>query len=375
MADNGTGQEKTEEATPKRLQEAQDKGQVARSRDLGTMLVTVGGSGGLILLGGYMGSGVMGVMRERLRMDRAEIFDSTLMLPALLSNIVDGVVALAPFFGLLTVSAIVGSVALGGWSFSGKSITPDFSRVNPLKGLKRLFGARAVVELMKALAKFAVVAASSTLLLNYYSDELLALAVQPLSRAANNAAALFFWLFFAMSSTLALIAAVDVPFQLWDNARKLRMTRQEVKDELKETEGNPEVRARLRGLQLEASQRRMMEDVPDADVVVVNPTHFAVALKYQLGSRGAPRVVARGADLLAFKIRQIATQHHVAIFSAPPLARALYHSADIGKEIPVELYIAVAKVLAYVHQIRLAASGNAHVEKPFTDFDVPEEFH
>jgi flagellar biosynthetic protein FlhB len=241
---------------------------------------------------------------------------------------------------------------LGGWSFSPEALSFKPDRLNPLSGLKRIFGPKGLMELVKALAKFLVVSLVAILYLWTQSDHFLNLGREPFQQAMAHAGWLYGMSFLAISSALLLIAAIDVPFQLWDHSQKLKMTLQEVRDELKETEGRPEVKSKLRQLQQEMAQRRMMEDVPSADVIITNPTHFAVALKYRPGEMAAPLVVAMGQDNIALKIRQIGAEHGVEIFEAPPLARALFAHGRIGEPIPAQLYYAVAQVLAFVFQLQ-----------------------
>jgi flagellar biosynthetic protein FlhB len=285
----------------------------------------------------------------------------------------DALWSLAPFLVLVSVAALLGPIALGGWSFSVKSLGFKWEKLDPIKGLGRIFAWRGLMEFLKTLVKFAVVSLIAGFLLWQLADHLLALSNEPLKQAIAHSAQLIGWSFFGFSSVLILLAAADVPFQLWDHSNQLKMTRQEVKDELKETDGRPEVKSRIRNLQREMAQRRMIEEVPKADVVIVNPTHYAVALRFDYKMK-APTVVAKGADLIAFQIRKVAQNHTVTVFSAPPLARALYHSTELNKEIPVGLYVAVAQVLAYVYQLKSAQNGEGVAPAEPTDLPIPKEF-
>jgi flagellar biosynthetic protein FlhB len=273
----------------------------------------------------------------------------------------------------LFVVALLVPASIGGWSFSTKSLAPNLEKLDPIKGLGRIFGWRGLMELAKALAKFLLIAAVAGALIMYMAPQLLQLGDEPLRRALAHAGGILGLSFVVLSAALIVIAAVDVPFQLWQHAKQLRMTRQEVKDEFKETEGRPEVKGRIRQLQREMAQRRMMEEVPKADVVVTNPTHFAVALKYDR-KMNAPKVVAKGVDLVAANIRGIAEQHEITMFEAPPLARALYYSTDLGQEIPAGLYVSVAQVLAYVYQLKTAHGAGETAPAPPADLPVPDEF-
>lgn len=372
MADE-TGQEKTEEPTAKRIREAREKGQIPRSRELTTALVLLAGSGGLYFLGGDLGGGIADLLRDGLSPDPARIAEPAFIVHSLGAQILRALWVLVPLFMILVVVAVMAPLALGGWMFSGKAVAPKLEKLNPLKGLGRIFGPRGLVELAKALAKFVVVGGMAVVLLRELVDDFIGLGRAPLGPAQAHAFELVGSAFLALSATLILIAAVDVPFQLWDNRRKLRMTRQEVQDEFKETEGRPEVKGRIRSLQREMAQRRMMGEVPKADVVITNPTHFAVALAYDRGGRGAPVVVAKGVDLIAVQIRKVAGESGVAVVEHPLLARAVYYTAELDSEIPEALYMAVAHVLAYVYHLRKARSEGAVEPDPPTDLPVPED--
>ena len=372
MAENDSAQEKTEEATPKRLREAREKGQVPRSRELNTMALLMASAGALIGFGPMMLEDMITLFESGLTVTRTEIFDVTAMARLFTNGILQGFVVSAPLLIVGFAVSLLAPIALGGWSFSPESIAPKLEKLDPIKGLKRVFGWQGLMELVKALAKFVVVATVAALLLWGLAEEILTLGEEPVQQGLAHASRIVGWAFLSMSAVMILIAAIDVPFQLWNHARQLRMTHQEVKDEFKETEGRPEVKSRVRQLQREMAQRRMMEEVPKADVIVTNPTHFAVALKY--GRRmNAPRVVAKGADLVAKNIRNVAGEHGVPLFEAPPLARALYYSTEIDQEIPGGLYVAVAQVLAYVYQLKNVSRGGAEPEPP-SDLPVPDEF-
>jgi len=373
MADDKNGMEQTEQATPKRLRDAREEGQVPRSRDLNTLLLLLAASGGLVSFGGHLAGGLTSQMSSSLSLQREQIFDPKLLQPYLGNVLVEVLLTFAPFLLLLFMVAFVAPMLLGGWVFSPKSLTPKISKMNPIKGFGRIFSMRAPVEAVKAFAKFLVVAVISALLLYASADDLFLLGAEPVKQALGHTAAIIGWSFVALSAVLIVIAAVDVPFQIWEHAKKLKMTKQQVKDERKQTEGNPENKSRIRAVQRQMAQQRMMQDVPTADVVVTNPTHFAVALRYDKEGSGAPVVVALGADLIAGQIRKVALAHDVTIVEAPPLARSLYYNAEIGGEIPAGLYVAVAQLLAYVYQLRaVRMPGHELPEKP-EDFPIPED--
>ncbi len=372
MADSNTGQEKTEEATPKRQQDARDKGQVARSRELSSMVLLLAASGGFLMIGDQLVIDIMALMHESFTSSRVDLMDETSMTRFFEDAVGKTLIALIPFFAILMAAAFFSPMALSGWSFSTKALAFKWDKLDPIKGLGRVFSVKGLMELFKALAKFMIVMAIAYLLLSSQYELFVMLGVKSIEPAIAQAGNLLVWAFIALSSAMILIAAVDVPFQLWDHARQLKMTRQEVKDEYKQTEGNPEMKRKVREAQLAMSEKRMMEAVPVADVIVTNPTHFAVALKYDQLNMRAPIVVAKGKDLVAMKIRSLAQSHNVPLLEAPPLSRALYYHAELNDEVPAGLYLAVAKVLAYVYQLRQKQSrfGEALV---MDDLHIPDD--
>lgn len=373
MAENQDGQEKTEDATLKRQEEAREKGQVPRSKELTTMAMLLMAATGLSLMGERMIAQLGDIMRLGLVVERARIFDRWSVIELFGQAISMALLMLLPFLALMVVTAITAPVALGGWSFSTKSMGFKIEKLNPISGLKRIFAVRGAMELVKALAKFLLIGLIGAMLLWHYLPQLMSLGRENPALGLAHAGQILAKSFLILSASLVLIAAIDVPFQLWDHAKNLKMTRQEVKDEQKNTEGKPEVKARVRTLQREIAQRRMMSEVPNADVVITNPTHFAIALRYNADSMAAPVVVAKGVELIAGQIRTIAAAHEVPVFEAPPLARALYYSTEIEQEVPAGLYLAVAQVLAYVFQLRATARGGP-VPVPPADLPVPDDF-
>ncbi|HKJ95736.1 MAG TPA: flagellar biosynthesis protein FlhB [Gammaproteobacteria bacterium] len=370
--ENENGQEKTEDPTPKRRKDAKEKGQVPRSRELNTTLAMLAAAGSLIVFGHHMFEGLTSMLEQVIRHAGRFAFDPNAPVRLLHTAIGDGLLTVLPFVLVMFVVSLVAPVALGGWSFSGKSMAPKFEKINPLKGLKRIFGTSGLVELGKALAKVVLVGVIGAGMLWMQRDDFRTLAGESLRSGMAHAAHVFFGTFFVLAASMILIALIDVPYQLWSHNKKLKMTLQEVKDEMKDTEGKPEVKGRIRQLQQQMAQGRMMEQVPTADVVVTNPTHFAVALKYDQIHMRAPKLVAKGTDLTAQRIRELAREHRVPLFEAPPLARALYHTTDLDREIPAGLYLAVAQILAYIYQLRRAGPGRARPARPQPE--VPEEF-
>ncbi|PKM31709.1 MAG: flagellar biosynthesis protein FlhB [Gammaproteobacteria bacterium HGW-Gammaproteobacteria-11] len=368
-----SGQEKTEEPTEKRLKESRDKGQVPRSKELNTLAVVMFAAVGLIMLGPAMVANLLNLMAFNFTLERQSLYATDSMGMHLLASVGIGLDVLAPLFIVLLIAAIGGPILLGGWLLSLKSMAPKFERMDPLAGLKRMFSLKALVELLKALAKFLVVLAMALLVLRLNQKELMALSNEALPDAIEHSAWILGQALLLLASSLILIAAVDIPFQLWDNKQKLLMTKQEIKDEYKDSEGKPEVKSRIRQLQREMAERRMMGEVPKADVVITNPTHFAVALKYDPLQAGAPVLVAKGADFVAQRIREVAAEHNVVVLESPPLARAVFYSTELEQQIPSGLYLAVAQVLAYVFQLRQYRAGQGKAPGPMPKPDIPEE--
>lgn len=356
MADEQDFEDRSEDASPQRLRQARERGEVVRSRELTTAAVMSAGAASLLFLGAGLATQMRDGMQAALRIAAVDPLDVDIVQRfAERSMDVFGVVL--PVLLATFLAAMTAPMLLGGWNLSLQALQPDFSRLDPIKGFARVFSTQGFLELLKSLLKFVTVALVAVLLLWQWRHEWLGLGLEPTASGIAHAGRLCLWGLLWMSLVLVLIAAIDVPYQLWSYHRRLRMTREELKREHRENEGRPEVRAQIRRMQQEAARHRMMEAVPQADVVVVNPTHFAVALKYDDKRMRAPRVVAKGVDLVAAAIRERATDSRVPILSAPPLARVLYRSVDIGEEIPAVLYAAVAEVLTWVFQLRRHREG------------------
>ncbi|WP_166222419.1 flagellar biosynthesis protein FlhB [Pseudomonas atagonensis] len=370
MAESESGQDKTEDPTEKRKKDSREKGEVARSKELNTLAVMLAGAGGLLVFGGMLAQDLLELMRMNFTLTREVIMDERSMGTFLMHSGKIALVAIQPVMITLLLAALLGPIALGGWLFAAGSMAPKFSRMNPGAGLKRMFSMKAIVELLKALAKFFIVLAVALVVLASDVDDLLRIAHEPLDQAIIHSVLLVGWSTLWMACGLILIAAVDVPVQIWESMKKLKMTKQEVRDEHKDQEGRPEVKQRIRQVQREMSQRRMMAAIPDADVVITNPTHYAVALKYDADKGGAPLLLAKGSDFLALKIREIAVANNVILLESPALARSIYYSTELDEEIPGGLYLAVAQVLAYVYQIRQHRAGKGKRPDPLKD-DLP----
>ena len=375
-AEAETGGERTEEPSQKRLQDARDRGQVPRSRELTNFATMIGGSAALIAVGGSLATRLSQMMRHGLTIDAQTLGDPDGMMTSLGDACTSALSVLLPVFASLVGLVLLASLLLGGWNFSVRAMAPDFSRLSPLAGFKRLFGLRGATELGKALLKCAVVGGVCAGVVSWTFRDVMALAHMEPRAAIGRGAGLVAWSFLWLCASLALVAIVDVPLQLFQFKRMLRMTRQELRDEAKESDGRPETKQRIRQMQQTLARRRMMHKVPTADVVIVNPTHFAVALKYDPNKMRAPRVLAKGVDLVAQNIRRIAQENRVPVFESPKLARALYRSTDLNKEIPAGLYAAVAQVLSYIFRLRtLNPTVAARVARPnpqvSTEFDDP----
>jgi flagellar biosynthetic protein FlhB len=351
MAGEDDGQDKTEEPTQKRLADARKEGQVPRSRELGGAAMLGLSVGLLFLIGPGLTENVAAWLAEALSPPREELLrgDPVMRTGQLLVSLFWHALP------LMLVGALAGALAplvLGGFNFSGKAMAPKFSKLNPINGLKRLFGVEGSVETVKAVVRVSLIAAVGWFTLNAQMPELLTLMSEPLPRAAAHGVSMALWLLAYLTAALIFVALIDAPFQMWNHRRQLKMTRQQLRDEFKQTEGSPELKARVRRVQQEIANRRMMEAIPTADAVIVNPTHYAVAIVYSAGKMRAPKVVAKGVDLVALTIRELAERHRVPIVEAPPLARALYRDCQLEQEIPVRLYAAVAQVLGFVYQLK-----------------------
>ncbi|MGZ3182353.1 MAG: flagellar biosynthesis protein FlhB [Telluria sp.] len=368
-----SGEERTEPASPRRLEQAREEGDVPRSRELATFGVLMTAGAGLWATGGSLANKLAETLHSGLALDREQVFNSDVLLHRVFTDIGSVILACLPLAGAIMLVALASPLLIGGWLFSTKAFTPNFMKLNPIRGFANLFSTNALVELLKAIAKTIVVGAVAYVVVMSQKEAVLGLAVEPLNAGSAHLMDLLAMAFLFIVGGLGFVAAIDGPYQVWHYANKLKMTRQEVIQESKESEGNPQVKGKIRQLQREMAKRRMMANVPTADVVVTNPTHFAVALKYSEGQRGAPRVVAKGTDEVAARIRELAKEHNVALLEAPALARALYKHTEIDDEIPEALYSAVAEVLAYVFQLRsYMKNGGFYPDRP-TKLPVPPE--
>lgn len=364
--------ERTEPATPKRLEKAREEGQVARSQELTTFALLMVAAAGLVFLGADLMDKLLRIMKVGMQLERELAFQPDLMLIRFYELALEGLIAIAPLLFLLIIVAFFAPMLLSGWMISAKALMPKFDRINPIAGFGRIFSMRSLVELVKAIAKTIVIGGVAALIIWHNKEEVMALLTVPVDSGISQTGEYLAMSFLLTVGAMALIAVIDVPFQIWDHAKQQRMTKEEVRKEQKEDEGDPFIKARIRGLQREAARRRMMAEIPNADVIVTNPTHYAVALKYKSETMRAPTVVAKGVHLLAARIRELAEEHRIPILEAPPLARALYYHAELESEIPEKLYTAVAEVLAYVFQLRRYNEYGGNAPVPPADVPVPD---
>jgi flagellar biosynthetic protein FlhB len=368
--------EKTEAPSQRRLDQAREEGQIPQSRELGAFLVMAAGAGGLWGLSGWFVRHGSDMMRDGLTLDRQEAFDSNAIGMNLLSLGTEAVTTLIPFFIVTVVAALMAPILLtGGILFSPKALTFKFERLDPLKGVKRMLSWQSIAEMVKGILKTLLLGGIVWWVVAKERDNLFALIAQPLEAALPSFGVILIYAFIGFVAGLAVIALIDVPFQLWRYYEGLKMTKEEQRQEYKEMEGDPHLKARIRSQQREIARNRMMSEVPKADVVVTNPTHFAVALKYDREKMGAPQVVAKGMNLVAQRIRDVAGEYQVPVLELPPLARALYRHVEIGEGVPSALYTAVAEVMAYIYQLNAfmaAGAANLLPPEPLTAVAVPD---
>jgi len=365
--------EKTEQPSQRRLDQAREEGQAARSRELSTFSVLFAGGAGLWLMGSALSTQLVKLLRDGLTLDTTLAFNTDLLLPRLHTLSLEVLVSFLPLLLLLLVTAALSPLLLNGWIFSLKPLQPNLSKLNPIAGIGRMFSINSLVELGKAIAKSLVVGGIGAWAIWHNKDSVMMLVAEPLIAALPHLGYLLWMSFVTIMGGMFLIASVDVPFQLWEHNKKLKMTKEEVRQEARESEGDPQVKGRIRSMQREMARRRMMANIPTADVVVTNPTHYAVALSYSAKGMGAPIVVAKGSHLLAARIREIAITNNVPILEAPPLARALHKHTELGQAIPEALDNAVAEVLAYVYQLRRYRQGSGAMPDAPHDLPVPPQ--
>jgi flagellar biosynthesis protein FlhB len=374
MADSDSG-ERTEQPTAKKLADARKKGQLARSKELGTMFVLVGTAAALYIVGDALVAALSSIMKRAFSLTRDEVMDVHALYNIVLSSASELVTPILWLFAIVIVMAFIGNTLLGGFNLSVEAIYPKPNKMSPIAGLKRMFGPQAGIELIKSLLKFFVVATVAYLLLNGLFDDIIGLSQEAVPLNFSHAVSLLLGMFTTLTLSLIIIALIDAPYQVWNHTKQLKMTKQEIKDESKNSEGNPEIKSRIRRTQYEMSQKRMMAKVPEADVVVTNPTHFSVAIKYESETGKAPIVIAKGVDEMAMHIRKIAKEHKVEMIASPMLARSLYYTTEVDDEIPEQLFAAVAQVLAFVFQLAQYKKGKGKRPTPLAKrLSIPDEY-
>ena len=367
-----SAQEKTEQPTAKKLEKSREDGQVPRSKELSMAIMMVLGSAFLLMTGGTIIDDLSILLKSSLTIERELLMDTQHLPSVLLSTLVTGILSVMPFLLLTLVLALITPALIGGWLFSTKALGFKANKLNPLTGLKRMLGTQALMELVKALVKFMLVAGIGYLVVVSQIDHLLALGQMPLELAMQEGGTILLWAFFYICLSLMVIAAIDVPYQIYSHTEKLKMSMQDIKDEMKEMEGRPEVKAQVRQRQREMAMGRMLDEVTNADVVITNPQHFSVALVYDQTGSAAPIVLAKGQGEIAARIRELAQTQSVQMLRMPLLARALYFTSEINEEIPEGLFVAVAQVLAYVYQLNVVTPGIPQPQQP--NPEVPADF-
>lgn len=372
MADDN-GSDRNLPASQRKLEKAREEGQVARSRDLGHFAAIAAGGAVLVALAPKLTAWLQQILADALRFDHAASTNSDLMAQQLSAMGAKLLWVVIPLGAVMTLVAIAASMLIGGWNWTLKPLMPKFEKLNPITGLPRLFSKQQLVDAIKACCLALLLGAIGAFYLNSHIDAFGGVIAVPLPAALSQVGSIVLSGLLFLLLALALCAAIDAPLQRHMYLTRLKMSHQELKQEHKEIEGNSEVKAKIKVRMREMSRRRMLAAVPKADLVVMNPTHYAVALKYDDSKMAAPRVVAKGADLLAMSIRDTARANKVPVLQSPMLARALYAHADIDREIPAALFAAVAQVLAYVYQLRAALAGHAPMPGDVPAVHVPPE--
>jgi len=372
MAENEDGSEKSEEPTEKKKSKAKEEGQVTRSKELTTLLTLLASIIGLYFFAKQLAETAIKIFNKSFILTKEQIYDHSVLILTFRDTLYDAIWGLFPLLIVLTITGVYASIVLGGFNFTTKPLKPKLSKLNPISGMKKIFGSQGLIELIKSALKLSILGPIAVYFLWMFRDDIFALYDMAFIDAFYEVMKLIALQFFLVTLGMIIIAAIDVAYQIYTNAEKLKMTKQEVKDESKNAEGNPEVKGRIRAIQRQRHAQRMMEAVPTADVVITNPTHYAVALKYEQEKGGAPIVVAKGLDILALQIIKIAKGNDVSVVEAPPLSRSIYYHAEVGEEIPTGLYVAVAQVLAFIFQIK---NGDIYHQSKFDDkgMDIPND--
>ncbi|MFK5892733.1 MAG: flagellar biosynthesis protein FlhB [Pseudomonadota bacterium] len=370
MAENEDGTDKSEEPTDKKKSKAREEGQVVRSKELTTFLTLLAAIVGLYFFAQRLGDAASQIFRSNYVLTKEQIYDHSELILSVRDSLFEAIWALFPFLLLLAIIAVLGTIVLGGYNFTTKPLSIKPSKLNPLKGMKKIFGKQGLVELLKSSVKIFFLGAIAVAALWNFKSDLFHLYEYAFIDAFYKVMELIALQFFLVTLGMIVVATIDVIYQVYTHKEQLKMTKQEVKDESKNAEGNPEIKSRQRAIQRQLAMQRMMADVPTADVVITNPTHYAVALKYDQDKGGAPLVIAKGVDIVALQIIKVAKGNDVSVIEIPPLSRSIYYYTEIGDEIPAGLYVAVAQVLAYIFQLK---NGDIYYKTPFdaSGLDIP----
>ncbi|MCG7584412.1 flagellar biosynthesis protein FlhB [Photobacterium sp. OFAV2-7] len=372
MSDNSS-QDKTEQPSEQKLRKAREEGNLPRSKELVTALMTLGAALLLNAFSGALAEMFQVITTLNMKLPKSAAFETEYMLKHLGISLKSMLLAIAPMLGLLVLITILANIVRGGWNVSGKAAQPKLSKLNPISGIKRMFSTKSLAELIKSILKVTLISATLYLMLSNNLTQIAMLQRLPLTEAILQTVDLLWQGLFSFGLALLLIAVLEMPYAGWEYTKQLKMTKQEVKEEHKNSEGKPEVKAKIRQLQRQMSQRQMMKTVPQADVVITNPTHYAIALKYDLDKAGAPFVLAKGVDQVALQMQQVARQHERPIVEIPALTRAVYYSTNEWQEIPAPLYVAVAHVLTFVFQMEQYKQGRQSHKPEFPQVTIPKE--
>jgi flagellar biosynthetic protein FlhB len=363
--------EKTESASPRRLEKARESGDVPRSTEFSTFFILLSGTLAIWLIGSSLVKNLQAGLGQTLNFGIIKELNSAEMFLGYQSFLIDLGIVFLPLLGIIFIAAVGAPLLIGGWTFSAEKLIPNFTKLNPIKGISNIFSVNSLVELLKAILKTLFIGFAAWLLISSQLDSIFSLLTKSIQESSTSQGYIILWCLTFMVISLSVVSMIDVPYQIYQYTEKLKMSRQELRDESKETEGNPEIKAKIRAQQREMSRRRMMSKVPSADVVITNPTHYSVALQYPDNSNKAPIILAKGQGEVALKIRELARENNIEIVEVPPLARALYKHAELDQEIPSALFTAVAQVLAYVFQLRIyKKQGGLQPQKP-TQIAIP----
>jgi flagellar biosynthetic protein FlhB len=370
---NDSDLEKTETASGSRIQKAYEDGDVPRSKELSTAATLITAGACLWGMGGFLEDALKNLMINGMKFDSKIALDPVSALSKIYEQIGDLVIVFIPIFTFILLSEILSPIGIGGWNISTKMLTPNLDKLNPISGFGNIFNKNSWVELLKSVCKVGLIAIISFLSISYSLPDLMKLPLLPIETGLSNTVNFLIVTFFLILIGYLIIVAIDVPYQLYRYAEKLKMSVQEVREEMRDSNGSPEIKAKIRQQQISMSRRRMMSQIQNADVVITNPTHYAVAVKYDSEVMGAPRILAKGSDAVALRIREIANEHRILMVESPKLARALYAHTEVEQEIPEALYLAVAEILAYVFQVKSFNGRDGEYPTMPQSIEVPDE--